>query len=345
MTYWLGTLLHVTPVSHALVLAGLLVLTAQGCTRHRAGPASQPVEPTSSEHRSAEHGPADQELSDNRSKNPPKGLLSFADAAEYVRGLVNRDRKAAGLSPVKWDATAARGGQRHAEDMVRHGFTGHFGTDGSVPEQRYTEAGGDQYVQENALCVFDGVARQLDHSPHFDPALLEKMELMFMSERPPNDGHRKNILKPSHNRVGVGLAKPMDVDQPCVAQEFVDAYGDFDPIPKRAKPRESITITGSVHDPVKFAGLGLARTDLPKPLSAANANKKRTYAVPDTFVMYFPRGFKTKKPVEVKGKRFTLEAPLDDAGRPGLYEVSIWGYYPDSGKQLVPVSLRTIVVR
>jgi hypothetical protein len=45
------------------------------------------------------------------------------------------------------------------------------------------------------------------------------------------------------------------------------------------------------------------------------------------------------------GRRFSIEVPLTDRKRPGRYGVSVWAIYPDSGEQLVMVSLRVVDVR
>ena len=69
--------------------------------------------------------------------------LTIAQARRYMVDLINRDRASMGLPPVTFDEGApTRAGQEHAEDMAQNGFLGHWGTDGSVPEQRFTEAGG-----------------------------------------------------------------------------------------------------------------------------------------------------------------------------------------------------------
>ena len=47
-------------------------------------------------------------------------------------------------------------------------------------------------VQENAACFFDATGRELDPDPVFLPEELEKIELAFISELPPNDGHKRN---------------------------------------------------------------------------------------------------------------------------------------------------------
>lgn len=273
----------------------------------------------------------------------PAGPVGLEEARRYVVSLVNRDRAEAGLEPVERDELAEKSGQRHVEDMALHGFTAHWGSDGSVPEQRYTEAGGVHFVQENAACFFDGVERALDPAPRFSADQLEQIESAFIHEVPPNDGHRKNILKKWHNRLGIGLAKPAGVDQPCMTQEFVDEYGEYDPVPREAKVGQKISVSGEVHAPAEFGGVGLARIDPAKPLSASHLNRTSSYPVPEPYVVYFPAGYKTPKPVQLSGKRFSIDVDLKHQGA-GRYQVSVWGRYPGD-EAFVMTSLRVIDVR
>jgi hypothetical protein len=73
-------------------------------------------------------------------------------------------------------------------------------------------------------------------------------------------------------------------------------------------------------------------------------NRTSTYRISDPYAIYFPRGLKTPKPVELVGSRFSIDLVLSDRGRPGRYEVSVWGRYPGS-EALEMVSLRTVLVR
>lgn len=266
------------------------------------------------------------------------------EAVGYMLTLINRDREAHGLSAVELDPIASIGATRHARDMAAHGFTAHWGSDGSVPEQRYTEAGGTDMVQENVACLFDGVPRDLDQNPRFDPALLEQLQKMFMDEVPPNDGHRKNILKPLHQRVGIGLAQPASVNQPCLAQEFVDDFGEYSELPREAERNVTLSVRGEITEPLRFGGVGLGRIDLAKPIPAKQLNATSTYKIPAPSTLYFPPGFKTPKPVQVDGQAFSIDFDLGKKPGGGRYEVSIWA--KEAGKnELFMVSLRTIVVK
>jgi uncharacterized protein YkwD len=314
------------------VIGGLV----SGCARPPASAAAPPG--------AAAPGPRAKRAATKVAVTRPAGSLTLERAREYMLALVNRDRASEGLEPVTWDDTAAKAGQKHADDMVRHGFVGHLGTDGSVPEQRYTEAGGTGKVQENAACISDGTAREIEKDPRFLPEEIEKIETAFFGEKPPNDGHRKNILKPWPNKMGIGMTKAVGQPVACTAQEFVDDYGAYRDLPAKAKVGQTIAIEGEVRTPAVFAGIGIARIDMPKPLTVDQANAARRYKDPDPYATYFPKGFVSPIPVQVVGRRFSIKVPLSDKGKPGLYQVSIWANVPGT-KDLTPISLRTIAVR
>jgi uncharacterized protein YkwD len=281
---------------------------------------------------------------------PPAGkTLTVAQARAYMVKLINRDRASAGLSAVEFDEGApTRAGQAHSEDMAKNGYLGHWGTDGSVPEERFTEVGGADMVLENSSCFTDEKARTLDRSPRIDPRNVERAEDMFFHEQPPHDGHRQNILKPWHRKVGIGIAQPVatatEIPVPCFAQEFTDPYGTYTPVPKTARAGALLHVQGTVSAPATFAGVGLARVDAPKPIEVAELNHRRSYPVPTPYQMYWPPGFETPIPVKVAGSRFEVDVPLSDKGKPGMYELSVWATLPGS-QELVMIGLRTVQVR
>lgn len=273
-------------------------------------------------------------------KAPAAKALGYAEAQRFVLGLVNRDRKAAGLAPVALDEAASKAGLRHARDMAANGFTGHVGSDGSVPEQRYTESGGSDFVQENAACLFDLVERKLDPKPSFDAARLAALHEMFMAEKPPNDGHRRNVLNPMHNRVGIGVAQPLGVPQPCLTQEFVDDYGEYEELRRNAGG--TLRVAGTVSASLGFGGIGIGRMPARVPPARDRLNGK-VYKIPAPDKLYFPAGFKTPKPVTLDGPRFSIDLELGKVPEPGVYAITIWAKKPGA-TQLFMISMRTLTV-
>lgn len=322
------------------------LMSAAGCSGAQSTENPTPA-PTPSESQKPSPPPppasaAKSEITPTPAKAPP-GMLSRADAEKYVLGAVNRDRKAHGLNPVVWNAIAAKSGQRQADDMAKHGYTAHFGTDGSYPEQRHTEAGGVAMVTENVACFADGMDRELDPEPWFAIDELDRIERTFMDEKPPMDGHRRNILTVQHNAVGIGLAKTKELHIVCMAQEFIDDYGQYEPIAQKASVGGQIRVAGELKAPAQIAAVGLSRVEKPGARTAADLNKTYAYAMPQPYVTYFPKGFKTPIPLSVNGNSFWIEVPLSDHKRPGLYSVSVWAKLPHT-QDLLMVSLRTVHV-
>lgn len=276
----------------------------------------------------------------------PTGKLAIGDARRYMVSLINRDRATAGLPPVALDEGApTRSGERHARDMAQNAFLGHWGTDGSIPEQRLTESGGADMVMENAFCITDEKKRELDPQPMIDPAEIERAEDMFFNEVPPNDGHRKNILKRFHNRVGIGVAlgRPQgnEILTPCFTQEFVDVYGSYGAIPPSVAAGAKIHVVGAFASGVSPGAVGYARLDDPKPLAVSEANRRRAITQKTADVLYWPRGYVSDVYVELNGSAFTIDVAFP---KPGFYELSVWAKYPGE-KDFATISLRTITVK
>jgi hypothetical protein len=262
--------------------------------------------------------------------------------------LVNRDRGTQGLTPLELDEGApTRAGQAHAEDMARLGYLGHWGSDGSVPEQRHSEAGGSDMVLENALCFTDEAPRKLNDKPLIDPEQIERAESLFFEEVPPNDGHRKNILRPGHTRIGIGIAQPIatptEIPVPCISQELTDGYGIYAPVPARSHVGATVHVEATLSGGARPTGVGVARVPKPAPLRPPELNKRRSYPVPHPYQMYWGPGFKTPIPVKIEGSKMSIDVPLSDAGQAGLYEISVWAKLPGSEEQAM-VGLRTILV-
>jgi len=343
------------------LLATLAVALAAGCpSAPGAGPASPAAAPPgpSSSAPSASAPSAAATAAPPASAAPaaappasaarPGKRLTIPEARRYMLSLVNRDRATAGLPPVELDeGPPTVAGQAHAEDMARLGYLGHWGSDGSVPEQRHTDAGGADMVLENALCFTDEAKRALDAKPTIDPVHIERAEALFFDEVPPNDGHRRNILKRGHTKVGIGIAQPVatptEIPTPCISQEFTDAYGTYTSLPRRAKVGAVVHVEGTLASGVRPTGVGVARVGAPKPLGASELNKRRSYPVPKAYQMYWGAGFVTPVPVKIEGQKLAIDVPLSDKGQSGLYEISVWGKLPGSDEHAM-VSLRTILV-
>ena len=68
------------------------------------------------------------------------------------------------------------------------------------------------------------------------------------------------------------------------------------------------------------------------------------YRIPAPDTLYFPRGFKTPKPVKVEGQHFSIDLELGASPRPGSYAITIWAKTAGSS-QLFMISMRTLTIR
>ena len=70
-----------------------------------------------------------------------------------IFATINQQRFEAGLSQVVWDELASQAALAHAQDMARDGYLSHWDVNGKLPQQRYAEIGGRDYVAENVSCT------------------------------------------------------------------------------------------------------------------------------------------------------------------------------------------------
>ena len=116
--------------------------------------------------------------------------------------LLDEHRSAQGLGPLGIDPRAEAAAQAHALDMARSGVLRHVDPDGRTPFDRYHAHGGHaRYYAENV--AWYGMA---DESRAALASAIDKLDAQMMAERPPDDGHRANIVSPLYDSVGIGIA-------------------------------------------------------------------------------------------------------------------------------------------
>lgn len=277
--------------------------------------------------------------------------LSLAEARRYMLELINRDRMSHGLNPVTMDPIATDAGQKHAEDMAKYCYLAHWDREGKLPEQRYNEAGGTGFDEENVYLGMHYYGRepkgpmQLEENPTFTRKDIEDIESTYMNELPPDDGHRKNILDPDHTRVGIALAKSKTTSAEVITntQEFVNDAIKVYNLPATADVGASITVSGRVIGNYRFRAVTVGRDVTPSSMSVEDLRMTRSYGIPAAFATYFPRGYVTPEPVIFTNSGiFYVTVNLNDAGKPGLYYISVW-LQDNTGRDFI-ASQSTILV-
>jgi uncharacterized protein YkwD len=249
----------------------------------------------------------------------------FALREEFLR-LINRDRKQFGLQPVQLDPFASSIADAYCRDQIRNGTSGHFTVDGEAPYMRYSFAGGNDGLSENAAAWSASYG-------FGDRALYEmirRSEDAMMREVAPHDGHRQTILDPYATHVGIGLA--WDRGEFRLTQEFIRRYIDWvRQLPRQASLSDQILCSGRPERGYEVEAITVHHEPLPQPMAAVTANAIDSYGLPETRRQYSPRlrfgelyddGTRGDFPVSKKDGSFAFVVPLPDG--PGVYTVVVW---------------------
>jgi hypothetical protein len=235
---------------------------------------------------------------------------------------INRDRAANGVGPVEFDQLASQVGDVHCQEMAARKYLSHWNLQGLLPYHRYHLAGGRDYVQENAsrVTIFSVDPNPIQTDPEgILPQLLEAHKRM-VEEKPPLDGHRRNILNPAHTHVGIGFA--VVGGELAMTQLFVNRYVRLDGDFTFELPRRSIEVRGEMLQ--KDFGPYYCVLFYEGELRSRTVEElNRTYAYTD------PTGEPCAKvsPWEMgfdRGRgRFRFTIPVENCG-PGFYRMMLW---------------------
>ncbi|MDR3617678.1 MAG: CAP domain-containing protein [Candidatus Obscuribacterales bacterium] len=284
--------------------------------------------------------------------------LTLEDARQYMLSLINRDRASMGLKAVVIDQIAGRAAQTHSDDMATKGYLSHYDESGANPIERYTGAGGTDYTMENVDIHTVGdyhpqaaaVTVPVDAQPTFKRSEVERLESLYFNEVAPNDGHRRNILDPAHTSVGLGLSKAhagVRGVRITSDQEFINKYGEFQPIPNKALPGQKIGFQGHLQKGYKLFNVDVSLGTIPQPMTMAQLNVPASYGLPSNRVTtFFPPPYASPAKVAVKntrdGEEFALEVNTS-RWAPGQYYFAVWAVGEDRNHPFV-VSVRTVTV-
>jgi uncharacterized protein YkwD len=206
-------------------------------------------------------------------------LMDYKDNEESLKlkvmqvGVINKSRKRYRASPVRLDILASRVANRMCREAAENNFVSHWNLAGEKPYHRYAFAGGYDHVSENVYGEWTTGNYVITN-----PELSKKMESghsSFMSERAPNDGHKKNIIDKTHNFVGIGFFATQN--QFRYYEEFIDRYFEFENIPLRLRINEAGNITIKTDGAIFPYFLIIYREKFPVPLKVEQLKKTGSY--------------------------------------------------------------------
>jgi len=275
---------------------------------------------------------------------------------EHVLKLINRDRKIYNLPPVQLDLEASAVGDDYCRRQIRNGTNGHFTTDGLAPYMRYSFAGGNDGLSENAAAW----SANYLFSERALYEMARRSQDAMMAEAAPHDGHKRTILDPHATHVGIGLA--WERSEFRLVHEFIRRYIQWTrPLPRHARVGETVSLAGRPMQGVVIEAISVHHESSPVTMPVVVANALTNYSLPSKRKDYFPRLKQeyTRRPdgtLEIirreyagghrgdfavsKDGAFSFPVPFTEG--PGVYTVVVW--IRRAGASL-PVSASNVSIR
>lgn len=133
---------------------------------------------------------------------------------QFALELINKDRAEHGLAPVILGSNPMA--QMHAEEMLKHNYTGYWRVDGRKPYMVYSETGGKSYVSVNVASQgftdLEWAAKGCGSSPEScevpspEDAIAQGQQGAMRDGGASNQSRRDRILSPAHRSVSIGVA-------------------------------------------------------------------------------------------------------------------------------------------
>jgi hypothetical protein len=274
--------------------------------------------------------------------------LTRTTLRQYILKLINTDRALYNLPPVELDVKTSALGDQYCEQQIANGTNGHFTTDGLTPYMRYSFAGGNDGVSENAAAW----SANYTFSERALYEMARRSEDAMMAEMPPEDGHRKTILDPYATHVGIGLA--WEQGEFRLVHEFVRRYVSWSkPLPRRAHVLDPVIASGRpLRDDMEIHAISVHFEKVPEAMPAHVANAFDSYSLPENRRDYLPRlaqeyRMRNNRTLEIvrreyangsrgdfylgKDGSFSFEIPFSEG--PGIYTLVVWMKKKGSEKQ------------
>jgi uncharacterized protein YkwD len=213
---------------------------------------------------------------------------NYGTLANFSLALINSDRAAFGLSPVALSSEPS--GQQHSDSMLYFGYFSHWDTQGYKPYMRYTLLGGTGAMEENIALAYCTPAPTNKSSVPVSSCTLSSLEnalrdsewqMMYNDVQCCANGHRDNILNPTHNYVSIGIAYSTRTSTVYFTEDFESAYV-ANPAPILTG-KDTITFSGTPLVQLGGAQVLVFFDPTPQPMTVSELDATTSYD-PGSFV-------------------------------------------------------------
>lgn len=143
--------------------------------------------------------------------------LDLDKTKKFIFQYTNEERKKAGLASLKWNDPLSELAAYHSRNMVEHKFFSHVDHKGMDPAARW---------ESMFPHIFGGVGENIAYAKRLQllsgpgSSNEEKVAHSFVTTWMNSPGHRKNILRPMFNSVGIALSRSADGEMIFATQNF-----------------------------------------------------------------------------------------------------------------------------
>ncbi|HYG52647.1 MAG TPA: CAP domain-containing protein [Flavobacteriales bacterium] len=240
--------------------------------------------------------------------------------------VINKSRRQYNLQEVKLDILASRVANKTSREAALNNYHGHYNLEGEKPYHRWAEAGGYDHVTENAAARW-ATKGSFEVTNETKARYMKELHLKFMAEPPSHDGHKKTILEPAHNYVGIGIYL---TDKQCrYYEEFIDRYYTFDKIPSSVKPNERFSINVTPDSANYFYHLVVYYEPFTKPMTASKVSSMGSYEDYSAKKEMTLTGWELSKLKKGKSRQYSIPMKFE---KPGLYYVKIYQHHQEMVK-------------
>jgi uncharacterized protein YkwD len=188
--------------------------------------------------------------------NSPEATTTINADEMKLFGLyaINAERQARGLSPLEADSITDNMAKAHITELAARKIISHTDLKGKNPDQRLTEAGGADAVEECLSAITTGNLKSSELNKMVGAALIK-----MMLER---QDDREALLNPDATHLSMQFSPSSDGSAIFACAEVLTRKGNYEKIPKEVSVQDDIHISGTLSEPLTFDRITLAYEEL-----------------------------------------------------------------------------------
>ncbi|MDX2105929.1 MAG: CAP domain-containing protein [Candidatus Melainabacteria bacterium] len=168
--------------------------------------------------------------------------------------VINAERQARGLSPLEADSITDNMAKTHITELATRRIISHTDLKGKNPDQRLTDSGGSDAVEECLAAITTGNLKSAQLNKMVGAALIK-----MMLER---QDDREALLNPDATHLSMQFSPSSDQSAIFSCAEVLTRKGTYEAIPKEVSVQEDIHVSGTLNQPLTFDRITLAYEEL-----------------------------------------------------------------------------------